>query len=133
MATTYVDFNGIDKRFVHKRDGKDGKPFWSVGIFVPNEISRDGIVNVTTNKEPQETKNDPSKVNVGWPEDWNFKTRVCTFHDREDSSKNRYADKEFTAKELKGWNIQELKARKDRREAAGQEAPAEEAEGPELG
>lgn len=125
----YININGIDKRFVHQHAGKEGKPFWSIGIHVPFEYSRNGIVNVTSNIEPKETKNDPNKVNVGWPEDWNFKgVRVCTFHDRENPANDKFEERDITVKELNEQSIAYRKAAKERAAEATQEA---EEEGPE--
>ena len=125
----YVNFNGIPKEFVHERTGQDGNKFYSVGITpVPYTFSRSGIANITTNYA-KPTKNDPNKFNVGFPEDFKLKVSVASFYDKDDASKNKYKEVEMTAKELQAKQIEARKAIKD---AKANEAPEEEAEGPEL-
>lgn len=129
----YININGIDKRFVHQRAGSNNQPFWSIGIQVPYEYSRNGIVNVTSNYEPKETKNDPNKVNVGWPEGWEFRNvRICTFHDSNDSTKDRFEEKTITIEELNEQSIAFRKAMKERAAAAETPAQEEEQAGPEM-
>lgn len=86
----YVNFNGIDGRLVHERTRQDGSKFFSVGISpVPFEFSRNGIVNITTNYATP-TKNDPSKFNVGFPEDFKPGISICTYADKENPANNKY-------------------------------------------
>lgn len=128
--TNYVNFNGINKNMVHERTNKEtGEKFYSVGIKVPNDVSRNGIANVITRKIFP-TKSDPeNKVNVGFPETWMVKASVASFYNREKPEETKYKTIELSVKELKEKNIEALKEAKERAEAKEAEA---EAEGPEL-
>lgn len=133
MAENYVNFNGINKNMVHERTNKEtGKPYYSVGIKVPNDVSRNGIANVITNKVFP-TKSDPeNKVNIGFPESWNVKVSVASFYNREKPEDTKYKTIEMSVKELKDKNIEALKAAKERAEAKESAVAEEEADGPEL-
>lgn len=130
--TNYVNFNGINKNMVHERTNqKTGEKFYSVGIKVPNDVSRNGIANVIT-KKVFPTKSDPeNKVNIGFPETWKVNISVASFYNKEKPEETKYKTIEIPVTELKEKNIEALKAAKDRMEAKESEQEAE-AEGPEL-
>lgn len=133
----FANFNGLPKNCVHPAMtkegqpvlGSDGKQLYNVSIMVPQEVSRDGYVQVaTTNCKP--TKNDPEKFNVGFPEDWKLKVKLCTF--KKEGEKSKYKDDEIVAKKLLSHHIAALKAMKERDSQNVEAEVEEEAEGPEL-
>ena len=124
----FINFNGIDKKFVHENE-KDGKKFYSVGILVTNEMSRNGVANITlTEKQYEafvhETKSDSSKVNVGLPAgNETIQVSVCKFNDSENKANNKYEKKEVKLTELQSAHIEKLKSLKDRAAEAEQSGP----------
>ena len=118
----FVNFNGIDKKFVNERTvkGDDGveKKLYNIGVFVKSDLSRNGIANISFTEKQynafvHESKSDASKVNVGVPEG-NVRISVCTFNDKDDKSKNKYENKEIAAKDLLSSHIERMKDLKEK-------------------
>lgn len=131
---SFVNFNGIDKKFVHEKSREDGSKYYSIGIVVNNEMSRNGIANFSFSEKQyaafvHDSKADASKVNIGIPtSNETIKVSVCKFADRENKANNKYETKEVKVADLLSAHIEAMKARKERAEAKEQEANE-----PELG
>ena len=94
----FLNFNGISKSMVHENTGKDGEPFYSVGITpVPYSVSKTGVLNITLSKEEygkrvRKCVSDAEKVNIGYPKadskgnPWTIpagNVSICTYQDDE--------------------------------------------------
>lgn len=129
----FVNFNGIDKKFVHEKNNEHGK-YYSIGILVSNEMSRNGIANFNFSEKQyaafvHESKSDAGKVNIGIPSsNETIKVSTCKYADKEDKTKNKYETKEVKVADLLSAHIEAMKARKERQEAKEQESNE-----PELG
>lgn len=126
----FVNFNGIDKRFVHEQTSKEGKPFVSVGIIVPNDVSRNGIANIAvTPAMVKDVKDNADKVNVGVNADWTLKVSVASYYNKEKPEDTKYKTVEMKPQELLNKHIEALKARKEATKGAEAEV---ENDGPEM-
>lgn len=110
----FVNFNGINAKLAHESVTPNGKEMYNVAIPVPNDVSRNGLANISVPKTlVHPVKDNPEKVNVSVPKDWKLDVNVCKFHDKDDKSKNLFETKEMTPQDLLSKHIDLLKSRKE--------------------